>query len=327
MNKTLSIALAVAMSSPLYALAAPTLYGKANVTYASAKNSAGNTDTSKTELESHASRIGIKGSEAIADSKLEIIYQAEFEIDVDVDDDDSGKKTGQAFTQRNIFVGVKGGFGAVQAGHFDTPLKAAQNKVDLFNDMYGDISKVISKAENRESDSVMYTSPKMAGFTLYGDVISSENDDISNGTSLAATYDNSGFYAALAYDLDVKTEDTSTVRGVVQYTFSDLQLGALVEQYEPVGDADKLNAFLASVKYSMGKWALLGQLGQSDIVKGEDSDATTFSLGTDYSLSINDKLFAFYTNNAFTALETVVNVLNDVDYYDNYFGVGMDVKF
>ncbi len=322
MNKTLSIALAVAMSSPLYALAAPTLYGKANVTYASAKNSAGNTDTSKTELESHASRIGIKGSEAIADSKLEIIYQAEFQIDVD-----DGNKAGQTFTQRNIFVGVKGGFGAVQAGHFDTPLKAAQNKVDLFNDMYGDIAKVISKAENRESNSFMYTSPKMAGFTLYGDVISSENDDISNGTSLAATYDNSGFYAALAYDLDVKTEDTSTVRGVVQYTFSDLQLGALVEQYEPVGDADKLNAFLASVKYSMGKWALLGQLGQSDIVKGEDSDATTFSLGTDYSLSSNAKLFAFYTNNAFTAFETVGTVVNDVDYDDNYFGVGMDVKF
>ncbi|MDZ7923976.1 MAG: porin [Marinagarivorans sp.] len=327
MNKTLSIALAVAMSSPLYAVAAPTLYGKANVTYSSVKNSAGNTDTSITELASNASRIGVKGSEKLTDTNLEVIYQAEFQIDIDdgnTAQTDAAKK--QTFTQRNIFIGVKGGFGTVQAGKFDSPLKTAQNKVDLFNDLYGDIA-VLSNSENRPNNSVMYSSPSMAGFTLYGDVISSENDKDSNGTSLAATYDNGGLYAALAYDMDVTVEDTSTVRGVLQYTFSNLQLGALVEQFEPVGDADKLNAAFASAKYSMGKWALLGQFGQSDIVKGEDSDGTTFSVGADYSLSSNAKLFAFYTNNAFTKLNVVGALVSKEDNKTDYFGVGMDVKF
>ena len=323
MNKTLSIALAVAMSSPLYAIAAPTLYGKANVTYSSVKKSAGNTDTSMTELASNASRIGVKGSEKLTDTNLEVIYQAEFQIEVD-----DGDRGGRTFNQRNVFVGVKGGFGTVQAGKFDSPLKNAQNKVDLFNDLYGDIA-VISNGENRPSNSVMYSSPTMAGFTFYGDVISSENDDISNGTSLAATYDNGGLYTALAYDMDVTVEDTSTVRGVLQYTFSNLQLGVLVEQFEPVGDVDKLNAAFASIKYSMNKWALLGQFGQSEIVKGEDSDGTTFSVGADYSLNSNAKLFAFYTNNSYTAFNTdaVTNIVSDVDFKDDYFGVGMDVKF
>ena len=52
----------------------------------------------------------------------------------------------------------------------------SQNKVDLFNDLYGDIKNTFTLNEKREKNSLMYTSPTMAGFTLNADLIASEDN-------------------------------------------------------------------------------------------------------------------------------------------------------
>ena len=332
MNKTLTVALAVAMFTPLYAVAAPTLYGKANVSYASTKETTGVQERSTVVLESNASRIGVKGSEAIADTSLEGIYQAEFEVAFD-DGANGDKNDKGTFSQRNIFLGVKGNFGSVIAGHFDTPFKNAQNKVDLFNDLYGDIKNTFTLNEKREKNSLMYTSPTMAGFTLNADLIASEDNrtdaekgakpERSNGASLSATYENRGFYGAFAYDLDVVAEGTSAARGVLQYTVASVQLGFLAEQYEPAEkDADKVNGVFGSIKYTINDWALLAQYGQSDIKK---TDGTTLSLGADYTLSKNAKLFGFYISNAYVTKNATDSTQVDTDM--DYLGVGMELKF
>lgn len=328
MKKQLSVAIASLMFAPVFVQADPTLYGKANVSYASTKSETdGQESESVEELASNASRIGVKGSEEISEG-LKGIYQAEFEIYFD--DGDSGGKT---FKQRNIFVGIEGDFGTVIAGNFDTPLKQAQNKVDLFNDLYGDIKNSITVNDNRESNSIMYSTPNLSGFRLYADLISSEDADNSNGTSIAATYENGGFYAALAYDLDVKYEeievdgetveqnDSSAVRAVIQYSVGDFQFGLLGEEYENIYKV-KNSGVLGSVKYKLGDFALKGQFGQSDI---KEQDATTLSLGVDYKLSKASKLFAFYTQNSHVAEVTDAGV--EIDHDDTYAGVGVEVKF
>src|SRR3546814_11143333 len=58
---------------------------------------------------------------------LKCIYQLEYGIDPDGSE-------GAPFSERNIFVGLKGGFGAVQFGKYDTPVKNAGAKADIFND-------------------------------------------------------------------------------------------------------------------------------------------------------------------------------------------------
>lgn len=331
MKKQLSVAIASLMFAPVFVQADPTLYGKANVSYASTKSETdGQESESVEELASNASRIGVKGSEEISDG-LKGIYQAEFEIYFD-----DGDSSGKTFKQRNIFVGIQGDFGTVIAGHFDTPLKQAQKKVDLFNDLYGDIKNSITVNDNRESNSIMYSTPDLSGFRLYADLISSEDADDSNGTSLAATYENAGFYAALAYDIDVEYEktgekddegnnitsnDTSAVRAVIQYSFGDFQLGLLGEEYENISK-EKNSGILGSVKYKLGDFALKGQFGQSDI---KEQDATTLSLGVDYKLSKASKLFAFYTQNSHVAEVTDAGV--EIDQDDTYLGVGVEVKF
>lgn len=340
MKKQLSVAIAGLMLAPAFVQADPTLYGKANVSYASTKLEIDLPETNLTfddesveELESNASRIGVKGSEEIGEG-LKAIYQAEFEIYID-----DGSNDDKTFKQRNIFVGIEGGFGTVIAGYFDTPLKAAQKKVDLFNDLYGDIKHVVSVSENRESNSIMYSTPDLNGFRLNADLISSEEDEVSNGTSFSVTYDNDGFYGAIAYDVDVNKENTSTTRGVFQYTVQGFQFGLLAEEFENTAK-EKESAIFGSVQYKLNDWAFKAQYGQSDIAQeveiDEDTavanDNDTLSFGVDYKLSKATKLFGFYTKSNYSGeiaveLPTGGEVSTDIELSSAALGVGVEVKF
>jgi predicted porin len=46
------------------------------------------------------------------------------------------------FATRDTFVGLKGDFGQVRAGRFDSPFKVARGPVNFFGDMVGDIRNV-----------------------------------------------------------------------------------------------------------------------------------------------------------------------------------------
>ena len=304
MKKVTSLALATAMIS-LPAFAEPTVYGKVNLFLQQADDG----NESVTELVSEASRIGVKGSEALSDSGLEAFYTFEYETSVD-----DGDKSGQTFTQRNIYVGVKGNFGAVQAGKFDTPVKTMQNKVDLFNDLSGDIKNTITNSENRTSNSIAYTTPStMGGFVANVALILSEDEDVSDATSFALGYEANGFYAAVGMDSGVNDEDTDVVRGVFHYNTGNIQIGFLAEQEDNSID-DSTTGWVGSFQYKMDKVALKAQFGQSDI-KAEGGE--TISIGADYKMSKNFTTHAFFTT---------ADADNDaVD--DQFIGVGAVLKF
>ena len=90
--KKLLLATAIAALSVSAANAAPTVYGKAFVAmdYVNAEfDSVGNVndmDEDTVEINSHASRIGIKGSEAMT-ANTDVIYQLEYGTRVDGDSD------------------------------------------------------------------------------------------------------------------------------------------------------------------------------------------------------------------------------------------------
>jgi predicted porin len=158
MKKT-ALSLAIAAVLPAFANAEkvevemPSFYGKVNVSVQNTQEG----DDSISEVVSNASRLGVKGKIQL-NHGLEGIYQFEYETQVD-----DGDKGGQTFAQRNIFAGIKGGFGQVIVGMFDTPLKKAQKKIDLFNDLEGDIKSAITKSDKRKEDSIQYSTPKMSG--------------------------------------------------------------------------------------------------------------------------------------------------------------------
>lgn len=298
--KRIFIAVGLSVMPLAVVWAEPEFYGRANVTV-EAVDENGETGSA---VESNSSRLGIKGAERLND-QLEVIYQLEYGVSFDGDDD--------TFSKRNIFVGLKSGWGAVVAGHFDTPLKTVQGKVDLFNDLRGDIGKVITRHDNRKSNSVMYSTPDSLGpWSANMAYISSEDPELADGKSLSAGYETDGFYAGVGLDQDVEADGAEAVRLVSTYNFNAWQLGALVEMSDmPAEDSE--NGWLISGMYTINRWALKAQVGRSDIV---EEGGETVSLGADYAITKAATLFAFLT-------------VDDADTRDKnqYLALGLQYKF
>lgn len=327
MKQTLSGAVALAsMVAASGALAEVNVYGKANVTFESVDINGSST----TELVSNASRLGFEGSEEI-NEQLKAIYQLEYEVYFDDAD---------TFKQRNIFIGVEGGFGQVIGGHFDTPFKAAQNKIDVFNDLRGDIKHVVSPHENRESNTLQYTTPEgLGGFRAALALINSEDEELNDGKSVALAWSNEHIYVAAAMDQDVEFEGVDAMRLVLQYNRGGWQLGALYEETDADFMADAFSGYAVSLMYKLSDvWSLRAQHGASDgylgvvQVLGEPvglspfDNAETTSIGADYKLSKNAKLFGFYTMASADA-GADADALG-FDALDNdYLGIGMELKF
>lgn len=286
----------------LPAAAQPVIYGKANVSYQTADEG----NESFTEVKSNASRLGVKGKLGV-ENDIEAIYQAEFEANFD-----DGDKGGQTFTQRNIYVGLKGGFGTVKAGKFDSPLKKAQNKVDLFNDLEGDIKNLITVNDNRPSNIISYQTPALGAFLGTVALVSSEEDGVDDGVSASVTYEQNGIYVSAAFDQNVEDDNVDVVRLVGQYNVAGFQFGVLHETVD-AGGVDDVDGIFGSVMYKLDRFAFKVQFGQSDI---DELDGESLSLGVDYKLAKQLKLFSYYTQ-----LESDEGTDND------YLGGGVELKF
>jgi predicted porin len=309
MKKT-ALSLAIAAVLPAFANAEkvevemPEFYGKVNV---SIQNTQEEGKGSISELVSNASRLGVKGKIEL-NHGLEGIYKLEYETQVD-----DGDKDGQTFTQRNIYAGIKGGFGQIIAGKFDTPFKKAQNKIDLFNDLEGDIKSAISAHDNRTANTVQYSTPKMSGLVATVAHIASEDEKVNDGTSSSLTFTQKNVYAAIAYDTDVEA-DTDALRLVAQYSMADFTVGALWEQDNTDGSDNDKEGWVYSASYQLNSdIKLKAQYGESDIKK---DNAETYSLGADYKLAKNAKAYAFVTDETFGD-----------DTSNDYYGIGLEYKF
>lgn len=150
MKKLLAIAVATALTAPA-AMADTTLYGKLHASVGTVEDVtvSGTTATTRdeTRVESHASRLGVKGSNEL-DNGLSATYGLEYGIDIDGENKTLGA--------RNTFVGVKGGFGEVRVGRHDTPAKLATASMDSFADTYADMSNIIATDGHRLDNAVAY---------------------------------------------------------------------------------------------------------------------------------------------------------------------------
>lgn len=283
MNKVILLGTATAMlaTAPFAAANGPIdgkLYGKVNVSVVNSDS--GSDDTWK--LNSNASRIGIKGSTQVSEG-LTVFYKTEFQVDVDGD--------GDVFKQRNIFAGVKGNFGSVLAGKNDTPTKLAQKKIDLFNDLEGDIKKTFA-GENRMSNIIAYTTPKYGNFSATYAVMPSEGDNgsLSDATSYSVSYSKDDLYVAVASDSDVKGADL--LRVVSQYKVDAWQLGLMYQE----NDTTNESGYFASAAYKSNNITYKAQYGSNEN-DTDGSDKTTLSVGADFKLAKNTKSFVFFTDN------------------------------
>ncbi len=343
-KKLLAIAVGTAVSVPAVALAeGPTVYGKINLDVEmqsyDPEPAAPNND-SVWQLDSNASRLGVKGDFDLDVAGLKAVYQAEFQIHVD--DGDNG---GQVFSQRNIFAGLEGGFGQLIAGKFDTPLKTSQGKVDQFNDLDGDISSFMT-GDERADNIVQYSSPAIAdAFTIsVATIFNEDNDDfdadgenengLTDTISASVVYETGPIYVALAHDIDnayegldaddtgnAETIDITRLTGM--FKADAFEVGAIYQiatENANVGDDGEDSTMLVSGAFKVGKGKIKAQYG---ITEGDlsENELTTTSVGYDHKLSKASKVFVYYTMD-----EDKDGASGDSEETDT-FAVGLEHKF
>ncbi len=333
MNKRLTaVAAALAvLTTPAFGASALELYGKVNVTVQNTDIDSAGGD--KWELKSNASRFGIKGELGI-DEGFAGFYQLEWEVDPA----DNANGSTDNIKSRNQYVGLKGSAGQILVGRSDTPMKLAQNKIDLFNDLDGDL-KAIFNGEIRANNIVHYTTPSFGGFkvnvaSLFQEKVDTpaatdnDQDGFLDATSISLEWSNKDFYVALALDDNIGytrankrqgyLDGAQTTRAVVQYKIGDFQLGGMWQNHDnSQSGAAKIDedGMLVSLAYNINSnLALKVQHGTADII-AKGGEQTSF--GVDYKLAKNVMVFGFYTE------ETADGTNAD----KAYLGGGLEVKF
>lgn len=345
--KKLLLAAAVTTLSLSAAQAAPTLYGKVNVTIDQFGNKSFS-DNDVTEVNSNASRIGVKGEEKISD-KLSAIYLAEWEISVDGDE-----AAADTFKKRNIYAGLKwNGIGTLKAGNYDSYFKtAAASKNDIFNDHTFDLTSMMYGEERLKNVVGFETDPKLlagVGFNLMlqqgeentadgdngiGDAISTsltyENKDLGLALALAGDFDVAGKYSASTFGSSNK-QATDAFRIAGSYDLGKigvkgLGLNALYQTAEATSTAGKAvgleeDAWLINATYKIGAtpWTVKAQYQTADTSwTGNDRTVDQYGVAVDYALNKQAKLYGL--------LAQQERDWGDQD-SQSVFGLGMELNF
>ena len=208
--KKLLIAAAVSTLSITAAQAAPTLYGKLNVTLDQVDNSdfAGNDVTA---LNSNASRIGVKGEEKLTD-KVSVVYLAEWAISTD------GSGSDTDLSMRNRFLGLKfNKIGTLKAGRYDTYFKTnAGNNQDIFNDhTILDMTSVLHGEERSNNAIGFETDKELIIPGLQFNIMSQQGEDTkTDNTSLGKEGKRDGFGDGISTSLTYENKDYGLAAGI-----------------------------------------------------------------------------------------------------------------
>ena len=222
---------------------------------------------SKTEIQSNASRFGIKGGFDLGNN-LEAFYVIEYEVDTGADTKDN-------FEARNQYVGLKGRFGLLSLGRNDTLLKQSQGKVDQFSDLSGDL-KNLFKGENRMAQTATYMTPAFNSFkfgvTYVAEADADQDYTDENGAGEPIVVETDGFsvagmygdaslkstsvYFAVAYDSEVKGYDI--LRATAQGKIAGLKIGGMFQQQEKSENGDPNSGYLFSLAYDIDAVTLKG---------------------------------------------------------------------
>jgi predicted porin len=121
-KKLLGMAVATALAAPAAAFAQVQVYGTAHMSFNSTKygdSSTGEPGVSKMTVASHASNFGIRSSESLGGG-LTGWVQYEFNVKMERDFDLAGANG----SSRNTAIGLRGNFGNVYLGTWETPMAA-----------------------------------------------------------------------------------------------------------------------------------------------------------------------------------------------------------
>lgn len=249
------------------------------------------------------SRVGLRASTRVHDN-LSVFARAEFRYDA------SQRDRQNVFNdRRNTYVGLKGGWGQLMAGNFDSVYyQSVSHLFDLY-EHEGFVALGQGSTASR-ADSVAYSSPNLHGFQLHGQVRHYVEDDTVSGDE-EFVFQAAGTYTLHALTLGlgavVENEDAAAGFNETLFGFSaeykiTEALGAMLmlEHQKDAGEEDYHAAIGAS--YNYGKGDLYASVGQ------DPDEETYFSAGANYKFSKPMRVFAEYCNGESVDPDDVITV-------------------
>lgn len=292
MNKSiLAIAVAATMAAPAAVMAVPTVYGNVHLSIEDLDSN------ENLDMTSNTSSIGMKGSEDLGDG-LKAIYKVEFQLDAT---DNSG---GNALTQRDIFVGVKGGMGTVKLGILSSNYKQMGGKVDsLYRtpvEGRGGVIQTQSELHDRDinkgrmTNALQYSSPKMGGVQLVANTTFSNSDDETIG--LGVRYETKGILAYADYiDAQPLTGGAGTETAFKLGGKFSTKAFHVAGQYEAAEDVTGFDFIHFNAGFNINaNNSIQLTAGTATHITNGDADTTSFALAYVHSLSKMTMLYAAY---------------------------------
>ena len=285
MKKLLAIAVAVAFAAP--AMADTSVYGKAHVSV----NKASGTSL---DMQSHSSRIGLKGSNAL-DNGLTATHK--FEMGINLTD-----AAGAALTSRDTWVGLKGGFGEVRFGRHTAPTDLYDDHADFMTNGHkldsspgrvnnvmaylGSFGPVSVAAAHLANGAASATAVDRAA-VLAGTATAAQIESVTNkANDIALGYKAGPINATLGY---TKAKGISAGNRVaLSYSGANYGVGFVHEKGIGGGVGSKANTI--SGKYSFGKAYVAAEYGK---VKGTSVKSRIFEVG--YGLGKGTKTYFEYS--------------------------------
>lgn len=346
-KKIVSLAVASILAAPVVSQASePTVYGRLHMSYGQVtKESNGTKGVDNWQIRSHASRLGVKGSRDFGDGLMGI-YKLEFEVNPDSDNkgtqDVSDAQDGSVevdgdgtagLARRNMYVGLKGGWGEVRLGRHDTPLKIAQGKFDLFGDTDADIKFAGSQdGENRLDNMLMYLGK--TGNIGYAIAVAPGEDNGTSGTadtdpadtvSVSVSYKAGPMYIAVAqdsYENGENVDSDSLTRVIGTYKTGGMQLGLLWQSGVEKPAASAKEEDWLGLSFAMG-------VGGSNKIKAQyimvEDNATTVKESTLTAIGFDHKFDKKTT--AYVMYSSLESDQGSSTSENTFLGAGMVLKF
>jgi predicted porin len=314
-RKLLAAAVASAFAMPAFAQVPPELqiYGRVNVTAERIETDNSNNpavpNQSNYEFVDNSSRIGFRYNKGLT-AGLKAIFQIESRVNL--------TDGGSTFSSRDSFAGLQGDFGTFRLGRTIGPVYyATYDYISMHNHDTGTSSDallagtVVGNA-GFMNNTLWYTSPKIGPFTidfafsLLGEQRIDQSVDQPRHIGLVGSYDTGPLHLAVSYantkndfDLDpgvgIRPSDSTAYTVGGAYDFKFMVLGALYEKATTdilTGDVDS-DYWRVALMFPFGQHELHVNFGIVDA--DGDRGAQQWTLGYNYNITKQTKVYAFYT--------------------------------
>jgi predicted porin len=293
-KKLLAIAVGAVVALPAAVLANDvTVYGRAHLSVDLLDDGA---DYSELNMSSNSSRLGFKAEKG---EDLKGFMQIEGEITYN-----NGSSN---LSNRDTFAGIKGDFGMVRLGQFDSPFKAARGPANLFGDQVGDMRNLTRVGsgtfDERPANTIHYQTPNFDGlranlaYSLHaGNTKAADAKD--EVVSASVVYKKDALDLAVAFEQwgeDASNGKRSAMRAAIGYGVTDeLKLVAFYQTVDHDNDAHDADVLGLGAEYKLTKETAVKGMYMIRSADPDDRDSSMAAIGIEHRLDRSLRVYANY---------------------------------